>query len=109
MTSVFDGMAGALNAVFGAPVVFQQVGQSARTIQGVFRREPIEVSGEDGAPIWIMSLSIRFQRSDVVGIRRGDLVQPSVDAGKTYRIINTPDTNSPAADGFLICALEVVP
>jgi hypothetical protein len=49
-----------------------------------------------------------LHRSDVPNIRRGDLIQPSVEAGNTYRVVNSPETGSPAADGFVICELEVV-
>lgn len=109
MTSVFDGMAGALNGVFGAPVTYRAAGGSpAVTLRGIFRRSPIEVAGEDGHPLWILNPTVRLHRSAVPDIRRGDLIQPSGHPGATYKIVNSPETASPAADGFVICELELV-
>jgi hypothetical protein len=108
MASVFDGMAGALNGVFGAPVTYQPQDGNAVELRGIFRKNPIEVSDEDGHALWILRPTVRLHRSDVPNIRRGDLIQPSVEAGNTYRVVNSPETGSPAADGFVICELEVV-
>lgn len=109
MTSVFDGMAGVLNGVFGAPVAYQPAGGSSVPLLGVFRRDPIEVSGEDGHQLWIMLPTVKLHRSDVPAIRRGDLIMPSIDPGKTYKVVNSPETASPASDAFVICELELLP
>lgn len=109
MTSLFNGMAGVLGAVFGAPVTYRPQSGPAVVVQGVFRRQPIEVAGENGEPVWIMQPSLRVQRDLVPLIRRGDLIEPSIEAGAVYRIVNRPETASPAPDGFIVCALELVP
>lgn len=110
MTSVFDGMAGVLNGVFGAPVVYQPAYGPAQTVQAVFRAEPIEVAGSDGHAVLIVAPTLRVQRNILPDIGRGDHVVPSVASarGKTFKVINMIPTASPAGDAFWVCELEEV-
>lgn len=110
MTSIFDGMAGVLNGVFGAPVVYNPKVGAEQTVQAVFRAEPIEVAGTDGHAVVIMAPTLRVQRNLLPDIGRGDLVTPSVASaqGKTFRVLNRLATASPSPDGFLVCELEEV-
>ncbi|MBY6160030.1 hypothetical protein KUV73_04060 [Mameliella alba] len=107
MTSVFDGLAGVLNGVFGAPVEIEPTGEAAYTVQGVFRREPIEVAGAEGEPVLILSPTLRVQRDAVPALDRGDIVRPSTAPGEVFRVANGQDTMSPASDGFAVYELEL--
>lgn len=102
--SLFDGMAGLLNDVFGSPVtLFPTVGGLA-TIQAVFREEPINVLGEDGREVLVVAPTLRVP-ADVAGrLARGDRVEP--EAGRRFRILNRIHTGSPAVDRFVIFQLE---
>lgn len=110
MPSIFDGMAGLLNDVFGDPVTFQPVSGITQQVQAVFRTEPIEVTGSDGHVVLIIAPTLRVMRNVLPGIGRGDLVKPSSTAaeGKTFRVLNRIQTASPAVDAFFVCELEEV-
>lgn len=106
MTSLFDGMAEVLSDVFGAPVAVEPVQGAGTDIQAVFRREPIEVEGDDGAPVLILSPTLQVSQS--VALQRNDEVLPSVSPGERFRVANSQRTRSPASDGFVIYELELV-
>lgn len=110
MTSVFDGMAGVLNSVFGAPVTIKPVSGGILEVPAVFRAEPIEVAGTDGHAVLISAPTLRVKRDVLPDIGHGDLVIPSVASasGKTFRVLNRIATGSPASDAFLVCELEEV-
>ena len=105
MSNAFDGIAGLLNGVFGKPVDVTPVSGSARTIQGVFRREPIEVADEEGAPVLILSPTLKVPATEV--LKRGDIVEPSIAPGSRYEVMNNQASPSPASDRFVIYELEV--
>jgi len=105
MTSVFDGVAGVLNSVFGAPVVYLPAGGDASEIQSVFRNEPVEIEEEDGSVV-MLSASWRVPADLAVGVARGDRIQPG--NGKTYKILSRIPQGSPAPDGFVLFELEDV-
>lgn len=109
MTSVFDGMAGVLSGVFGAPVTVFPQSSPASTVQGLFRIEPIEVNDE-GTFVMMMVPTLKVRRDLLAALERGDLVRPSTSAGagKTYRVLNQLASASPAADAFNIYQLELV-
>ena len=106
--NLFDGAAGTLSDIFGAPVTYTPPGGQAQIVQAVFRRAPVEIIGADGHPIWIMAPTLRVRRDVLPGIARGDLVQPSIDSGVTYRVVDRQRTVSAASDGFIVCELEEV-
>lgn len=109
MAGVFDGVAGVLTGVFGAPVVYQpKSGAAPVTISAVFRRRPILVQDQSGGDVWVLSPTMRVRRDLLPAIARGDLVQPSTVPGKTFRVLNRLPDISPAADGFLMVELEEV-
>jgi hypothetical protein len=111
MTALFDGMAGILNSVFGAPALYTPLNSGVGlTVQGVFRSDPVEVIGADGHPVLITTPTFRVPRSFVAVIQKGDLVAPSVRAaaGKTFKVLNHLPSGSPAGDAFFLCELEEV-
>jgi len=109
MTGIFDGMAGVLNDVLGAPVTIRPIEAGGfLTAQAIFRKDPIEVQSEDGEPVLILSPTLKLRRDLVPTIERGDLVETTLAPGQQYRVVNTLPSGSPAADGFIICELEEV-
>jgi len=108
MTSIFDGMAGAMNDTFGAPVIYTPVSGSVQTVQATLRTGPTEVAGDDGHPILILSPTLQVPKTILPDIRRGDRVALGADPDKIYKIINRLPNGSPAADAMLICELEDV-
>lgn len=106
MTSVFDGLAGITNRVFGADVVHIPAGQSARTIRAIFRSEPIEEDTGDGRPVLILSPTVSVQAADAALIDVGDEIRPSL--GGEYIVVNKIANGSPASDAFTIFELEKV-
>jgi hypothetical protein len=104
VTRVFDGMAGALNRVFGAPVSVRTALSGTRLVQGVFRKEPIEVAQEDGGTILISAPTLRVPQ-DIAGcIERGSIVEAE---GARYVVLNRLVSGSPAADRFVMFELEL--
>lgn len=105
MASVFDGMAGALNSIFGAPIlVFPAVGRSF-TVQSIFREEPIQVTGEDGRDVLITAPTWKVPQDLARALRRGDRIQP-VTGGPWFKVLNQIHSGSPATDRFVIFEME---
>ncbi len=106
MPSVFDGMTGVLNGVFGAPVTVLPQSGGMFVIQSIFREEPTAVIGEDGREILTVVTLWKVPRADAVSILRGDRVEPG--NGKAYLVRNNTHTGSPASDRFVIFELEEI-
>lgn len=103
MPGIFDGLAGALNAVFGAPVTHIDAAGQSRTVQAVLRRLPVEVAEENGGGIWITAPTLRLPAPDAALILRGDRIEAD---GYCYRVLNRIATKSPATDRFVVFELE---
>lgn len=105
-------MTGVLTDVFGAPVTLQRAGQAAVTLRAVFRQEPVEVARGDGSAVLISAPTLKIRAdtlADAFGeLRRGDLVQPSLRPGVTFRVANHIPSGSPASDAFVMVELEDV-
>jgi hypothetical protein len=109
--SLFDGMAGVLTGVFGAPTTYRPKGDVARTVDAVCRNGPIEVTDAEGHTVMILSPTLRVRRDLAPELARGDIVLPSAPvtmAGRTFEVINMLPSGSPAQDSFLIAELEEV-
>lgn len=107
MSGVFAGMAGALNKVFGAPIVFTPQVGAPQTLQSVFRETPISVSGADGGDVLIVAPTWRVPKSILSTAQRGDLI--TVPDGRQFRILNQLASGSPADDAFILYELEELP
>lgn len=107
MTGLFDGMAGVLNGVFGAPVSYTPQGGAARVVQSVFRERPLEFADETGRMMLITAPTWRVQRVLVPEVARDDSIVPG--NGHSYQILNVHPGGSPAADAFVICELYRMP
>jgi hypothetical protein len=108
MPTVFDGMAGILNAVFGAPVIITPPLQSPQSVQGVFRDGPIEVMSEEGRPVWFDALTLQVNRSAAAIAVMDATVTVASRPCDTFRILTAHQTRSPANDAFIVCELERV-
>lgn len=107
MTSIFDGVSGILNDTLGAPVRYAPRMGEILNVHSVFRRTPIEVEGEDGTAVLIEAPTWRVRKGTLDPMpARGDQITPS--DGNTYAVISEHQTGSPAADAFVIYALERV-
>lgn len=106
MTGIFDGMAGVLNGVFGAPVTHYPAAGGSAVLQGVFREDPVEVLADERGTILIEAPTLRLLRDDALSVARGDTIDPG--RGKTYRVLNRLTAGSPASDGFWTFELEEV-
>lgn len=108
MTGIFDGMAGVLNDVFGAPVMHTPAATGLPVeVQGIFRRDPITVADEDGREFLVSSPSLRVERPDAVGIVVGDVIE--VSGGDRFTVLNAQRaTPSPASDALIVFELEAI-
>lgn len=103
MASVFDGMAGVLNKVFGALVVIYPGGGAGVTVQAVLRNVQIEVADEDGNPVLTHHTILKVQQPDAVGLVPGNLVE---QGGDGWRVQYAVPAESPAEDRFETFVLE---
>jgi len=107
MTDVFNGVASALNGVFGAPVTHVGCKGGTQTIPSIFRATPVEVLAEDGRAVIDVALSWRVPADKADSIGRGDEI--FLADGRRYRVLNRVTSGSPASDGFVIFEMEEVP
>lgn len=103
MTQIYHGMAGALNAVFGAPVTHTDRAGQVRQVQGVLRRTPIEVAEADGGAILIVTPTLRVPFPDAEAIQRGDGIE---QGAFRYAVLNRIATANPSDDRFVVFELE---
>ncbi|MBL8560896.1 MAG: hypothetical protein JNN06_01330 [Gemmobacter sp.] len=99
-------MASVLAEVFGSEVVYTPSGGVPRSVQSIFREQPIEVQDQDGHPVLITAPTWRVRKDLVPEVARGDRIAPG--NGKTYAIHNVTPSGSAAADANVICELERV-
>lgn len=104
--SVFDGMTGILNQVFGATVLLCPKSGGQQIIRAVFRREPVEVDQDRGRSVLIAAPTLKVPEPVASTICRDDMIE--VD-GLRYVVLNKMPNASPAADRFVMFELEEVP
>lgn len=106
MTKLFDGIETLAGAVFGGSVTVHPSGGSGVVVQAIFRSEPVRTVDSEGFEVLIVAPTLRIPVGVAPTLRNGDLVQPG--NGKSYRIVNTHPTGSPAVDAGLIHELEEI-
>lgn len=104
MTSIFDGLAGTLSGIFGAPIIYMPQGLPARSVQSVFRASPVEVTASDGQILRIDAPTWRVCRNLVPQIARGDMI--SVPGRGIFKLMVIHNSGSPAEDAFALCELH---
>lgn len=104
MPSIFDGVAGILNDMFGASVTITPAAGVPVNVQAIFREEPVVIGGGEGGDVLGVMPTLKVQSAGAAGLATGDTVDPG--NGKIYRIVNSSVSGSPAADRFIIFELE---
>ena len=107
MASIFDGMAGVLNDVFGARVTVTPPGGSSLNVHGIFREEPAGVVLADGREDIVSLPTLSIQKgSAAIAVKW--VVAPEIAAPRTFRVLRVLPSRSPAADALIICHLEEI-
>ncbi|MCB5199024.1 hypothetical protein LGQ03_07210 [Loktanella sp. TSTF-M6] len=104
MTTVFDGIAGALTGIFGDSVIVEPQGQPRVTVRGMVRLERVEVSGEAGQAVVDYLPVFKVPRTVLLGLSEGDLV--IAPDGRRYLVSYEDPNESPATDRFRIYILR---
>jgi hypothetical protein len=97
MTTIFDGMAGALNATFGAPVTIKPGGGEAVSIHAVVREERVELADGEGEAVLGVQPILMAMAADVTALVEGDLVE---QGSRQWRVRYRVPGESPAGDRF---------
>ncbi|WP_353472328.1 hypothetical protein PVT71_13630 [Salipiger sp. H15] len=106
MPSVFAGMTGILDAVLGDAVTVQPKGGAERTERAVFREGPVLVLGQNGQEVPTVLPTLSGDRRALADLVRGSRVAPG--NGKTYRVLSSLPSGSPAEDSRLTLELEMI-
>lgn len=104
MTSVFDGLAGPVRAIFGATVTVTPQGGSGRQITAIFREDYLIVTEEDGIETATRAPVLTLDRRELADLLPGGTCAPG--NGKTYRLIARLGEPGPAPDGNVPVRLE---
>ena len=105
---LFDGLASALNTVFGAPVTINFAAGGTSTLQGVFRENPVDVTMADGRPQVVEVPTLRLRKDQAPILVEGDRIWPSVAAGRAFLVLRKASSGSPATDALITYELEEV-
>lgn len=108
MVSPFDGMAAALNTVFGAVVTVHHLGGGTTILRGVFREMSVEEDTGMGHAQAVDMPTLRLQSDQVPAFVTTDRIEASVAPGRVFRILRPLKSGSPASDAFILYALEEV-
>ncbi len=103
--SLFDGMTGLLNDVFGGPVLYLPISGRERTIRAIFREVPVTIAGEDGRDVLIVAPTLSVPQDAADLMQRKDRVEVG---GAIYWVLNRIPSASPAGDRFVTFQLEAV-
>lgn len=106
--SIFDGMAGVINQVLGAPVVITPPAGPPATLHGLFRDSPVEEAAAMGRPYGVSVFTLQLQKPRHPAVVKGAKVEPSIRPGERFRVLGIYSDRSPASDAFEIVELEVI-
>jgi hypothetical protein len=101
-------MAGAMADTFGAPVLYTPKTGDPKTVHAILRESPIEVAGEGGHSVLIMSPTLQVPKTALAAIKRGDRVASVSAPDSVFVVVNKLPSGSPASDAMVICELERV-
>lgn len=104
--SIFDGMAGVLNDVFGASVTVTEVGEAAVEIKATFREGPVTLPDSEGREVLSTLPTLSVPRDLMGKLAPGTQVEPG--NGRTYQVVNWLPSGSPAVDAFRNYELEEI-
>lgn len=105
--TVFDGLAGALNAVFGAPVTITPEAGPAVTARGILRELPEFEADSDDRRHFVPQFALQVPKPIPAALARGATVTTA--GGTRYQVLGVFPDRSPAADAFMVAHLEPAP
>lgn len=106
--SVFDGMTGALTAIFGAPVTITPTAGAPAEVTAILRENPREVMDDAGRPHWIETPTLQVAKPIPAALVKGSTVTAASHPSVTFRVLGVYADRSPAADAFMVAELERV-
>lgn len=101
-------MAGALSRVFGASATITPASGPVAEVTAIFRENPREVVDDAGRVHVIDEPTLQVAKPVPAALVKGSTVAPSITPGRTFRVLGVYPDRSPAADAFVVCALEEV-
>ena len=104
MTGIFDGVAGVLADVFGAPVTVTPEAGAPFEVTGIFREVPVVLGQGEGGDVLAVETSLQVRKPEADAIATGAAIDPG--NGKTYTVLNKLPSGSPAQDAFTTFQLE---
>lgn len=107
--SVFDGLAGALASIFGAPVTITPKAGAPVVAQGILRENPREVMDEAGQAHRVDTPTLQVCRPIPAALAKGATITAASHPGVTFRVLGVYPDRSPAADAFMVAELERAP
>lgn len=105
MPSPFDGMAGALNGIFGASVTLSFSDGTFATARGVLRELPVEIELADGRIVPTTRPLLRLHRATAARLKGGDAV---TFGAKQFKVLVVRRSQSVAADALDFVELEEI-
>lgn len=105
--SVFDGLAGTLNAVFGAPVTITPPVGLAVTAKGILRELPQFEDDPDRRGHFVPQFAMQIPKPVPSALVKGATVTQA--SGRTFKVLGVFPDRSPAADAFMVAHLEEQP
>jgi hypothetical protein len=106
--SVFDGMAGVLHDVFGAPVTVTPPNGPAFTVHAVLRQFSEMDSIVDGRTLRVHWATLEMPAS-APAVPVGATVTGTAVPGRVFRVLARVESTSPAADAPIRYDLQRVP
>jgi hypothetical protein len=104
MTSIFDGLGGLINSVFGSNVTLFYAALPSVTVQGIFRDMPVTFQTADGREMTIVSPSLRLSRASASLLKPRDKVL--LPDGRQFFVTQVHRSYNPAADALWYVELE---
>lgn len=101
---VFDGLAGALNAVFGAPVTVTPISGAAVSLRGILRELPEFEDDGDRRAHFVPRHALQVPKPIPAALVKGSTVTDA--GGRSFKVLGVFPDRSPAADAFMVAHLE---
>lgn len=102
--SIFDGLGGLINSVFGSTVTLNYAALPSATVTGIFRDMPVTFQTADGREMTIVSPSLRLQRDSASLLQARDTV--ILPDGRQFFVTFVHRSYNPADDALWYVELE---
>lgn len=103
MSSLFDGISGLINDVFGSPMTYTTHWGASSEVRAILRHQPVDLVDDQGLRVRDLGPTLRARRCDLPDLRRGDRI--TLPDGRAYEVAAVWPSGSPAADGFFVADL----